>query len=57
MAKHLTENDFERLSKKDLARTLKHFNDFERKYPESFKKFIGESFTSRTLKLISSYLT
>jgi len=57
MAKILTKEDFLRLAQNDLSRTIKHFQDFEKKYPVEFAEFIKKPFVSRTLKTIQTYQT
>jgi len=52
----LKKEDYSRLAEKDLATVVKHFQDFEKKFPEAFSEFIKEAFVTRTLKTVSSYL-
>ena len=53
----LKKDDYSRLAEKDLATVVKHFQDYEKKFPEGFAEFIKEAFVTRTLKTISSYLS
>jgi len=57
MAKLLSKEDFFRLAQKDLSRLIKHFQDYEKKFPEEFKGFVKEPFVIRTLKTIEGYQT
>jgi len=57
MGKAMTRaEDYTKLTEKHIYGVIKNLQQFEKKFPDKFKKFLKEPYIGRSLKTIYSYL-